>query len=170
VLSCCGERPTAPTPASTLSVTFAQPLAARVVDGRAVLEFPVVIQDVGGPGGTVQSVTTIVTNRSRDIDVGRNVRPNADVSYLDTVIPAGGSLTLAAGIVFEVQPPRDEVRVSVVVTLSTGRRAEQSGSLAPLQRAAVLEDVLGDELLAAATRSEHAEADLDLRQLPQLIG
>lgn len=125
--------PTAPTP--VLMLTVAQPVVAHVVpapEGAAphlVSEFPVTVADPTGPGGTVASVTVVVWNRSRAAEVGRNVRPNKDFVYSDTTLPPRGSLSLAAGGVFSLTPPRDELEVIVLIDLSDGRRVSRTAQL-----------------------------------------
>ena len=95
------------------------------------LEFPVTVGDPDGSGGTVQEVRVTATNRSRGQVLGGSSRPNADFAYPDTTVPAGGTLTLMAGLVISpAPPPRDEVVVGVLVTLGDGRSALGSARLA----------------------------------------
>jgi hypothetical protein len=95
------------------------------------LEFPVTVGDPEGSGGTVQEVRVTATNRSRGQVLAGGSRPNADFSYPDTTIAAGGRLTLMAGLVISpAPPPRDEVVIGVLVTLGDGRFAVGSARLA----------------------------------------
>lgn len=49
------------------------------------------------------------------------MRPNVNYSYRETRVPAGGALTLQAGLVYEpLPPPRDEVYLVVIVTFRDG--------------------------------------------------
>lgn len=97
-----------------------------------VLEFPVTVSDPNGPGGTVERLTTILMNRTRAAEVGRNVRPNADYAFPSTALPAAGQLTLQAGLVVPPPPPRDDLAVTVQVRLTDGREASATGPLAVL--------------------------------------
>jgi hypothetical protein len=97
---------------------------------RLVIEFPLTIADPTGPGGTLASVTLVVRNVSRAMEAGRNVRPNADFAYPVTTIPPRGSLSLAAGLVFPVTPPRDELEVVVSVALTDGRTVNRTARVA----------------------------------------
>jgi hypothetical protein len=136
-VAACGN---ATGPSEALAVTFAVPVAARrvacpacTVEPRewAVAEFPVTIADASNRGGTVASVEARVTNRSRGIELGRGVRPNSDYAYPDTRLPAGGALVAEAGVVFFPVPPAgDDVWIDVIVTLTDGRVARHSGSVA----------------------------------------
>ena len=133
----CGS-PTAPSPA--FAISFADPVAAQrvvcascTVEPRewAVAEFPVTVTAPPGRSGAVASVETRVTNRTRGgVELGRNVRPNRDYAYGDTQVPPGGSLVLAAGVVFHPLPAAgDEVRIEVVATLMDGRTARHGSAV-----------------------------------------
>jgi hypothetical protein len=133
----CGS-PT--TPSSPLTLALTASVTGRIIvcttctmppEQWIVAEFPVTLSDPRGPGGTLQSIETRVFNRTRGrTELGRNARPNADYQYADLAVPAGGSLTLPAGIVFHpLPPPRDELVVEVVATLTDGRSARQEGLL-----------------------------------------
>ena len=64
------------------------------------------------------------------VELGRNVRPNRDYAYGDTQVPPGGSLVLAAGVVFHPLPAAgDEVRIEVVATLMDGRTARHGSAV-----------------------------------------
>jgi hypothetical protein len=88
-----------------------------------VAEFPVTIGDAFGGGGVVESVETRIQNVSRGSLVAVNVRPNGEFGYPDTSVPANGRLVLQAGVVFDLPPPRDEIRAIVTVRLTDGRQA-----------------------------------------------
>lgn len=95
------------------------------------LEFPVTVGDPHGSGGTVHEVRVTATNQSRGQMLGGSSRPNANYAYPNTAVPAGGTLTLMAGLVISpAPPPRDEVVVGVLVTLGDGRSAVGSAHLA----------------------------------------
>jgi hypothetical protein len=107
------------------------------------IEFPVTVADPDGAGGTVQEVRVTATNRSRGQVLAGGSRPNADFSYPDTTVPAGGRLTLMAGLVISpAPPPRDEVVVAVLVTLGDGRSALGSARLAVSSEGTDREDAL----------------------------
>jgi len=136
-LVACGGSPAAPSlPGVTLGVPST--VTGRYVSCAAcesplvvVAEFPVVIGDPEGPGGTVQRVEIVAMNASRGTEIARNVRPNADVAYPVTALPGGGSLTLAAGVVITpAPPPQDAVTLSVTVRLTDGRASTGSVALA----------------------------------------
>ena len=134
VLSGCGGqgRPTPSAPGITLRVP--DPIAGRYAACPAcpepastvVAEFTVVVGDPAGPGGTVAALEVRVFNRSRDTELARNTRPNASVGLPDAAIPAAGELQLEAGITLSPPPPRDEVVVTVVVTLTDGRQTSRT--------------------------------------------
>jgi hypothetical protein len=114
---------------------------ASTVDGRlvtcescqsgpiVVVDVPVTLSDPGGPGGVVAQVTALVMNRSRSLEVARNVRPNADEGLAAADLPPRGQLRLQAGVVAPLPPPRDELAVTVSVTLTDGRQATASARL-----------------------------------------
>src|SRR5436190_24326174 len=86
-LVACGGSPAEPSrPGITLGVpstitgTYVR-CAACDVPLLVVAEFPVVVGDPQGPGGTVDRVEIVALDASRGTEVARNVRPNADVSY-----------------------------------------------------------------------------------------
>lgn len=89
-------------------------------------EFSVSVSDPFRRGGTLAAVETVVENRSRRLELGRNTRPNASVGYDDVTVPQGSALVLPAGIVFTMPPPRDEVVVTVTVRLTDGREGSAS--------------------------------------------
>lgn len=137
VPACGGATPTAP--GATLTLTFAVPIQARLVpcptcvEGpaqRVVAEFPVTVADPSGPGGQVERVEVLVFNRSRGVELGRNTRPNKDFPYADTLVPAGGSLVLEAGIVFDPPSSGDQVDLTVRVSLADGRDAQRTAAIA----------------------------------------
>lgn len=95
-----------------------------------VVEFTVGVGDPDGPGGTIERLETIVTNRSRASEIGRNVRPNADYAFPDSRVPPGGQVAVQAGIVIALPPPRDEIVVTVLARLTDGREASGTTPLA----------------------------------------
>ena len=97
-----------------------------------VIDLPATVRDQSGPGGTVERLTTILTNRSRDVEIGRNVRPNAGYAFPSTTLPAGGQLVLQAGLTTAPPPPRDEVILTVHVRLTDGRESQASAPLVTL--------------------------------------
>ena len=82
-LAACSDD-VAPSP-PPITVTLPSPAEGRLVacttcqepSTTVVIELPATVRDQSGPGGTVERLTTILTNRSRDVEIGRNVRPNA---------------------------------------------------------------------------------------------
>ncbi|MGQ0736455.1 MAG: hypothetical protein ACT4QD_22730 [Acidobacteriota bacterium] len=136
----CGGPRTPSSPSAPLILTFATPIPMRLVTCGPcevpstvfVIEHPVTIADPIGPGGSVEQVEVVVRNLPRNLEVGRNRRPNADHAYRDTHLPAGGVLTLEAGIVFPITPSRDELEVTVWVTLTDGRRQSRSAGVVML--------------------------------------
>ena len=97
-----------------------------------VIELPVTVRDAMGPGGNVERLTTILTNRSRDLEIGRNIRPNSSYAFPSTTLPAGGQLALQAGLTTAPPPPRDELLLTVQVRLTDGREAQVSAPLVTL--------------------------------------
>jgi hypothetical protein len=147
VLCGCGEpaRPTPSAPGITLRVP--NPIAGRYAcpgcpepAPTVVAEFTVAVGDPAGPGGTVATLEVRVFNRSRDTELARNTRPTTSVGLPDAAIPAAGELQLQAGIALAPPPPRDEVVVTVIVTLTDGRQTSRTVPLvieaAALDRAA----------------------------------
>ena len=130
----CGEH-ARPTPSSAgITLTVPNPIVGRyqsctpcpASDLSVVAEFAVVVGDPGGPGGVVARLEVRVFNRSRNVEVARNTRPNAAAGLPDASLPAAGQLRLDAGIVFSPPPPRDEVVVSVIATLTDGRQTSRT--------------------------------------------
>jgi hypothetical protein len=124
----CGESPTGPD-APSLVILLPAAVQAQMVacpgcsdpSVVATAEFPVTVRSLDAHGGVVESLETAVVNRSRLLPLVRNVRPNSDFGYPDTSLPARGALVLAAGAVFPLPPPRDEIVVRVLVRLTDGR-------------------------------------------------
>ena len=136
-LASCGGSPSAPSlPGLTLGVPATitgKYVACSTCDPPLVVsaEFPVVVGDPGGPGGTVRQVEVVAVDASRGTEVARNTRPNADFAYPVTAVPKAGSLTLAAGVVISpAPPPRDSVNVTVTVRLTDGRASTALAALA----------------------------------------
>jgi hypothetical protein len=93
-------------------------------------EFPVVVGDPDGAGGTLATVETTAVNTTRGGALAHNTRPNADYAYTRTTVPAGGTLEVLAGIVIAPPPPpRDAVSINVLVTLADGRKSVGSSPL-----------------------------------------
>ena len=129
-LAACGDRSvTRPSPAplqleipSTITARL-QTCATCAPAFPVVAEFPVAISDAFGRGGVVESVETRIQNISRGELRAIDVRPNRDVGYADTSLPANGRLVLPAGVVFGMPPPRDDIRAIVTVRLTDGRQS-----------------------------------------------
>lgn len=98
----------------------------------ATAEFPVTLQSLDARGGNVESVETAVINRSRFLTLVRNVRPNADFGYPDASLPARGALVLAAGAVFPLPPPRDDIVARVLVRMTDGREVSATAPVVVL--------------------------------------
>jgi hypothetical protein len=134
-MAACGGDAAPSRPA--LALSMASPVEGRAdicgscsdVPATVVVETSVAVSDPSGPGGVVEALTTIVMNRSRALEVARNVRPNADFAFPATNVPAGGRLTLEAGVVAPLPPPRDEMAVTVHVRLTDGREASATAPL-----------------------------------------
>jgi hypothetical protein len=137
-LAACSDE-VAPSP-PPIAVTLPSPAEGRLVacatcqepSVTLVVELPVTVRDASGPGGAVERLTTILTNRSRDVEVGRNVRPNASYAFPSSTLPAGGQLVLQAGLTTAPPPPRDELILTVHVRLTDGREAQVSAPLVTL--------------------------------------
>lgn len=125
----CGDDGPSPSPAP-LALALPAAVEGRLVSCATcdptltvVLEFPVTVLDTQGPGGTIERLETIVMNRSRGLEIGRNVRPNASYAFPDPSVPPRGQRVVEAGLVFGPPPPRDEIAVTVQVRLTDGRAA-----------------------------------------------
>lgn len=130
VLGAC--RVTGPTPlAPNLLLDFEEPVIARFVSATGVFiaEFPVTVSDPHGQGGRLALVEAVVFNRSRGSVVGSNRRPNVSHPFAEADVPAGGSLTVAAGVGFEPPPPRDELVITVRVRLTDDREVVRTSAL-----------------------------------------
>jgi hypothetical protein len=92
-----------------------------------VVEFAVTVRDPQGPGGTLAQLVTVVMNRSRGVELARNVRPNADYAFSSPDLAPHGQLVVEAGVVLAPPPPRDDVQVAVTARLTDGR--EVSGTI-----------------------------------------
>lgn len=128
-VACGGVSPSSPSNAA-LRLSFPDAPTARLVacDGCTeppytwmVLEFDVGITDLSGQGGVLATIEAVVRNVSRNTELGRNRRPNADVGIGDATLAPAATLRVPIGVVFDVPPPRDEVQVTVTVTLTDGR-------------------------------------------------
>jgi hypothetical protein len=124
-----GRPPIALTIPSTVTGRYVSCATCEVTLWISV-EFPVVVADPDGAGGTVQDVRVTATNQSRGTVLAGNTRPNSEFPYPNTTVPAGGTLSLMAGVVISpASPPRDEVVIAVLVTLSDGRTGLASAPL-----------------------------------------
>ena len=103
----------------------------RVLRGSltVVVTFNVTVSDAAGPGGTVATLEARVMDTSRGTEVGRNTRPNGDVGLTPSALPAGGHVTIDAGIGFPPPPPRDALTLTVTARLTDGREASASAPL-----------------------------------------
>ena len=132
----CGDHSTSPTPPPLSLILPAQIEGHFSACGTCadpltvVVEFAVTVVDATGPGGTLATLETRVLNSSRGVEVARNVRPNADVGLSPSAVPAGGRVTVEAGIVFPPPPPRDTLTVVAVARLTDGRETSASAPLA----------------------------------------
>jgi hypothetical protein len=124
----CGRSPTSASP-PPLVLAFAAPVTATFVTDTFVAEFPVTLSDPNGTGGTVAYLDTIVFNQSRNLEAKRNRRPNASFALPVATVPAGGSVTLPAGVGYAPPPPRDQMIITVTVRLTDGREASHSAQL-----------------------------------------
>ncbi len=125
----CNGTPSTPVEPE-LVVDFTTPVVAK--PGSAPFyfaEWPITIRDPMGPGGRLEFVDVIVTNRTRDQEIGHNRRPNTDFVYVEDRVPSRGALTVEAGVVFEMQSLADELLVAVQVRIDDGRTAERTGIL-----------------------------------------
>lgn len=96
----------------------------------AVVQVPVTITNVGNRDLRVESVEARVVNQTRQTVIASNTRPNVDFPYPHTDVPANGSLTLEAGVVYHpLPPPRDEIRLVVLVTFHDGTSAHGQARL-----------------------------------------
>lgn len=96
----------------------------------AVAAAPVTITNPGSRAIALSTVETRAFNHTRASVIATNVRPNLDFTYPDTTVPAGGSLTLEAAVVYHpLPPPADDIRLVVIVTFSDGRTARAEAQL-----------------------------------------
>jgi hypothetical protein len=127
VLAACGSGPTSPNAGITLvlpdGITGRIVTCATCTDPTvwAVVEQDVSIVNQSTRDRDVATVEARAFNHTRGTLISTNTRPNVDDSYSDTRVPAGGTLTLQAGLVYHpLPPPRDEVHLIVVVTFRDG--------------------------------------------------
>jgi len=131
----CGDSTTGPSPAPLLLTLPA------AVEGRystcqtcadpltVIVTFPVTISDASGPGGTIATLETRVMDTSRGVEVARNIRPNGQVGLSPSSLPAGGQVSIEAGIGFPPPPPRDALTVVATARLTDGREATATAPL-----------------------------------------
>lgn len=135
-LAGCSASPVAPDPAA-IALTIASEVTGRVVPCEscelpavtAVATTNITLSNRGTISQRVAAVDTIVMNQTRRTVVAANRRPNADVALGDVEVPAHGWLTLEAGVVYPVPPPRDDIRLLVIVTMGDGTRVQQQARL-----------------------------------------
>ena len=128
VVAACGSGPAAPN--AGVALVLPDGVTGRIVTCTTCTTEP-------SAWGVVEQDVTIVNRSTRDRDVATvearafnstrgalisaNTRPNVNHSYPDTRVPAGGALTLQAGLVYEpLPPPGDEVHLVVIVTFRDG--------------------------------------------------
>jgi hypothetical protein len=141
----CGENNRAAPSAPGITLRVPNPVVGRYVTCdtctdptlTVVAEFTVTVGDPYGPGGNVAALEVRVFNRSRDAELARNTHPNSTVDLPGSSIPASGEVQLNAGIGLPAPPPRDEVVVTVMVTLTDGRQTSRTVPLT-IEAAAVL--------------------------------
>ena len=75
-------------------------------------------------------VEAVVRDVSRGVDLGSNRIPNGSVGLPNGVVPSSGTLPVPMGITFDIPPPQDDVRLTVTVTLTDGRRASATARMA----------------------------------------
>lgn len=128
LLTACGGSPLTPQtppisltlpPQVTGTVVRCETCGAPTTWGTATAS--IVITNHSDRDRVTATVETTVVNRSRATVLGRNTRPNPDAPYPETRVPANGSLTLDAAVVYEpLPPPRDEIWFVVLVTFDNG--------------------------------------------------
>lgn len=124
-------------PGRPLAVSIMTPVSAVLVSRPGVAPpvwgvatAPVTITNPGTQSVRVDTVETRAINRTRASIISTNVRPNEDVTYVDTWVPERGALTLEAGVVvIPLPPPGDELRFEVIVTFDDGRTARAEAPL-----------------------------------------
>lgn len=134
-MSGCGNDHIGPTPLpGGMRLVFDDPVLAQFVPstGVFVAEFPVTVVDEADRGGQLLFLETMVYNRSRNILMASNQRPNDTYGFPQQSLPARGQLTVEAGVGFSPPPPRDEIVITVRVRLSDGRQAERAASVRQL--------------------------------------
>lgn len=126
VLAACGSGPAAPNAGVTLvlpdGITGRIVTCATCTDPAvwAVVEQDVSIVNRSTRDRQVATVEARAFNHTRGTLIKANTRPNVDYVYPDTWVPAGGMLTLQAGLVYHPPPPGDEVYFIVIVTFRDG--------------------------------------------------
>jgi len=135
VIAACGGSDNGPSPAPLVLTlppaieghystcqTCADPVAV-------IVNFSVTVSDANGPGGTIVALEMRVMDTSRGTEVARNTRPNGEVGLSPSALPAGGQVTIDAGIGFPPPPPRDALLVVATARLTDGRSASASAPL-----------------------------------------
>ena len=126
-LSACGGGPTLPASQGAKLILPAQ------VEGRlvtcatcspaawGVLETSITLENNGAHDRRISTVESRVLNRTRNIVVATNTRPNKDFPLLDLLLPRGGRASLDVGVVYApLPPPTDEIWFAVIVTFDDG--------------------------------------------------
>lgn len=128
VLGACGSGPASPNAGITL--VLPDGVTGRIVTcticttepaAWGVVEQDVTIVNRSARDRDVATVEARAFNQTRGALISANTRPNVNYSYRETRVPAGGALTLQAGLVYEpLPPPRDDVHLIVIVTFRDG--------------------------------------------------
>lgn len=131
VLAACRSGPASPN--AGLTLVLPDGVTGRIVtctvcatepSAWGVVEQDVTIVNQSTRDRDVATVEARAFNRTRGALISANTRPNVDYSYPDASVPAGGALTLQAGLVYQpLPPPRDDVRLIVIVTFRDGTSA-----------------------------------------------
>jgi hypothetical protein len=131
-LAGCQKNPVGPE-AATITLTLPSEVTGRIVvcDSCVLASAPsavatanLTLANHGRTSHEVGAVETVVANHTRMTILASNRRPNADVGLTASSIPAGGSLTLEAGVVYPVPPPRDDIQLLVIVSLTDGTKVQ----------------------------------------------
>lgn len=135
-IAACNNGPAAP--GRPLTILIATPVSAVLVSRPGldpavwgVATAQVTIANAGAQPAEVATVEARALNRTRAAVISTNVRPNEDLTYPNTLVPSGGTLTLEAGVVvIPLPPPGDELRLEVIVTFRDGRTARADAPMA----------------------------------------
>jgi hypothetical protein len=134
----CGESNAPQAPSAQLAASLPPTVSSRLVTCNTCIQppfswqtadFTVVVSDPSGRGGTVALVEAVVRDVSLGVDLGSNRIPNGNVGLPNGVVPNSGTLAVPMGITFDIPPPQDDVRMTVTVTLTDGRRASATARM-----------------------------------------